>query len=182
MRESDVLEPITPYAASKAWATLYGQYLAVARGAPIVTLRPFSVYGSYEPAGRLIPNIILSFLKKTPLRLAPPKTARDFIHIDDMVEAYIIAAQRPRAGTIFNIGSGKQTTIGEVFALAQRVMHASGDPVWDKAVARSFDTGTWVADVRLAKARLGWKPRTNLAEGLRRTAHWFTKHISLYEK
>ncbi|MCL5072001.1 MAG: NAD-dependent epimerase/dehydratase family protein, partial [Actinobacteria bacterium] len=63
MSEDDKLAPITSYGVSKAWATLYGDYLSFTKEVHIITLRLFGVYGFYEPQGRLIPNVILSLLK-----------------------------------------------------------------------------------------------------------------------
>ena len=181
MSEKDVLHPGTAYGASKAWATMYGEYLALAKKAPVVTLRPFTVYGAYEARGRLIPNIILALLNGEAPRLASPRIARDFIFIDDMIGAYIRAAERPSAGAVFNIGSGKQATIKEIFDVVRDIMEVDVDPRWDRTIGRSFDTNHWVADIRLAQRQLGWKPKTSLQNGLWETVAWFKKNAYLYE-
>jgi nucleoside-diphosphate-sugar epimerase len=180
MRETDSLEPVIPYAVSKAWATLYAEYLTRTQKAPIITLRPFGIYGYYEPQGRLVPNIILALMRGEQPRLASPTTARDFVFVEDMVDAYLNAASRPTAGTIFNIGSGKQTTIKELFIRIQNIMRTDIEPIWDTRVRRSFDTTRWVADVSRAKAALKWKADTKLEDGLARTIHWFKKNRALY--
>ena len=182
MREDDVLKPMTAYGASKAWATLYGQYAALAKKAPIVTLRLSGVYGFYESRGRLIPNVILTLLKNERPRLATPQTASDFIFIDDVVRAYLRAAERPSAGTIFNIGSGEKTTLAEIFSLIAGIMRVRTQPVWDKSMARSFDSRHRVADIRLAQSSLGWEPKTSLRDGLQKTVDWFQKNNAFYSK
>lgn len=184
MKEGDVLAPTTAYGASKAWATLYGQYLARTHGAPIVTLRLFSVYGPYEPyepLGRLVPNLAISFLTGKPFTLTSPRTARDFVFVGDVVDAFLRAARHPASGTVFNIGSGKQTTLKEMFLIARDVAGAKKSFIEDNASARSFDTHRWVADIRLAKEQLGWEPATDLREGLRKTFQWFKKNMRLYK-
>lgn len=181
MKEGDILAPITAYGASKAWATLYCQYLACEQRAPIVTLRPFEVYGPYEPLGRLVPNLIWSFIKHRDPALSSPKNARDFVFVDDLVEAYILAAKRPYAGTIFNIGSGRQSTIREVFEMIKAIMRSDAKPLWGKEKGRSFDTSRWVADIKLAKRCLAWRPETTLREGLLETINWFQANTHLYE-
>ncbi len=180
MRESDILNPLSAYGASKAWATLYGQYLASDQKTPIITLRPFSVYGFYEPLGRLIPNVITSLLRDKSPQLAPPDTARDFVFVDDVINAYFKAAQKPYAGKVFNIGGGKQVTIKEIFSITKAIINVDVQPLWNKKMARSFDTNRWVADITLAEKQLGWKPKTNLRDGLRQTVQWFKNNISLY--
>ena len=180
MRESDALAPITSYAASKAWATLYGQYQALAQKAPIVTLRLFSVYGAYEPSGRLIPNIILGLLRQETIRLSSPQTVRDFIFIEDAVDAYLAAAARPLKGPVFNVGTGRQTSIREIFDLLSQILKIKTKPVWDKSLRRSFDTSYWVADPGLSRRQLGWQAKTDLRQGLSETAIWFKNNLHLY--
>ena len=181
MREADMIDPNTAYAASKAWATLYGRYLALNRKVPIVTLRPFSAYGFYEPLGRLVPNLIVSLIKKRRPHLAAPFVARDFVFIDDVVNAFLLAAAYPSPGAIFNIGTGKQTNLAEIFSIIKDIIGVDIEPVWDKKVSRSFDTGRWVADIKLARKKLNWVPKTSLRNGLELTVDWFKRNMNLYE-
>ncbi len=181
MKEADALHPTTPYGVSKAWATLYGEYLALDAEMPITTVRLFSVYGFYEPRGRLIPNVILSLIRGKSPTLAAPTIVRDFVFINDVIEAFMLVAKRSCAMGIFNIGSGKQSTIEEVFEIIKNLVHSKARPQWDKVVGRSFDTDKWVADIHRAKTQLKWEPKTSLESGLMQTVHWIQKNISLYE-
>lgn len=190
MSEGDLLTPITAYGVSKAWATLYGQYLALAQKVPITTLRLFGVYGFYEPLGRLVPNIILSLLKKEQPTLIASHFARDFVFVDDVVDAYLSAAENcsqliPRSGIvpqfIFNIGSGRQTTLKEIFYFIKDIIRIDIEPIWDNHANHSFDTDRRIADIEMAKIHLGWEPKTNLDNGLQQTVDWFKKNISLYK-
>lgn len=181
MRETDMLDPNTAYGASKAWATLYGRYLALNRKVPIVTLRPLSAYGFYEPLGRLVPNLIVSLIKKRRPHLAAPTVARDFVFIDDVVSACLLAAAHPTAGAIFNVGTGKQTNLAEIFSIMKGIIGVDIKPVWDKKISRSFDTGRWVADIKLAREKLNWVPKTSLRHGLELTVDWFKRNMHLYE-
>ncbi|MBI2024664.1 MAG: NAD-dependent epimerase/dehydratase family protein [Candidatus Harrisonbacteria bacterium] len=181
MREQDRLSPVTAYGASKAWATLYGNYLANDKKFPVTTLRLFGVYGYYEPRGRLIPNIILSFLENSRPKLTNPKFIRDFVFIEDVVDAYIMAAERNIAGSILNVGSGRKTSLQEVFTVIKEIMNSDVRPILEKSKTGIPDINRRVADVQLAKKTLKWKPKTNLRDGLRKTVNWFKDNLDLYE-
>ena len=182
MSERDALRPVTAYGVSKAFATLWGKYLALSRKAPITTLRLFGVYGFYEPRGRLIPNIILSLLNGEKLMLNKPWFKRDFIFIDDVVDVYILAAKKSSSGLVLNIGSGKQASIKEVYSSLLGIIKVPAKPLWNKSRADARDINRRIADIALAKKYLGWKPKTGLDDGLRQTVNWFKKNLFLYDK
>lgn len=181
MKEDDKLIPMTAYGTSKAWATLYCQYLALAQKAPIASLRLFGVYGFYEPQGRLIPNVILSLLKKEQAVLIAPDFVRDFVFVNDVINAYLMAAEQKISG-IFNIGSGTQTSLKDIFYLIKNIIGIDIEPIYAKNADCSFDQNRRIADMTLAVKNLGWKPKTNLESGLQKTVDWFEDNISLYEK
>lgn len=180
MSESDICSPVTSYGVSKVWASLYSKYLSMTKEKNITTLRPFGVYGFYEQKGRLIANIILALLKKEQPTLATYYFARDFVFVDDVVEAYLLAIKNNSAGMIFNIGSGKQTTLGEVFQTIKTIMGKDIEPLLGTSDTGLFDTNRRIADNKLAKKYLGWEPRTNLYNGLEQTIKWFKENVSLY--
>ncbi len=110
--------------------------------------------------------------------LVNPKTARDFVFVDDVVDALVLAARDSSAepGAIYNIGTGVQTTVGEAVDIARRIMGIAAEPVWGTMAARSWDTDTWVGDVRKSREILGWSPRRTFEDGLTETLAWFTQH------
>src|SRR5258708_38705177 len=88
MKEIDSLLPDSYYAATKASATHIAQVFAQKNKKPIIIFRLFSVYGPYEEKSRLIPTAVLSALKNKPLPLTAGSIKRDFIYIDDVIDAY----------------------------------------------------------------------------------------------
>ncbi len=115
IREEDALTPVSFYAAAKAAATLLFQQAARHEGAPIVILRPFSIYGPHEPPHRLIPTAIRACRDGEVLPLTPAGYVRDFVFVDDVVEACLQAAVVDSAvGETLNIGTGVQTSNEEV--------------------------------------------------------------------
>lgn len=182
MSEEDLLEPNSYYAVAKAAQTLLCQYLSHENKLPIITLRPFSVYGPYEESSRLVPTLINNCLKNKDLSLASPQTARDFIFIEDMINAYLKVACYPNlSGHIFNIGTGQQSTLQEIVSLVIKLTKAKVKQNWGTMPGRSFDTNIWLADISKAKKLFKWQPRYNLEEGLKKTIIWFKKNKHLYQ-
>ena len=174
MRESDLLEPNSYYAVAKSAQTLVCQHMARADRRPINTLRLFSVYGPYEEPSRLVPTLIRHCLEGRTLDMVSPDTARDFIHVDDVIEAYLQVGQLSlQCGEVFNIGAGVQSTMRDV---VKAVLHSTRAGVrvnWGSMPARNWDTETWLADVTKVRRVLKWIPRIGLAEGIDRTVAWF---------
>jgi dolichol-phosphate mannosyltransferase len=173
--ESEGLEPNSHYAVAKAAAALYCQFVARRDGAPISTLRLYSAYGPYEDPQRLVPMLVRRGLAGEFPPLVAPETARDYVYVDDIVEAFILAAIRARnhPGAIYNIGSGMQTQLGEVVEVVRRVLRIASEPEWSSMPQRRWDTSVWVADPQHAADQLGWKAAVSFEEGFRRTVAWF---------
>ncbi len=176
--EDDRIDPNSEYAVSKASATLYCQFIARRNKVKITTLRLYSVFGPYEEPGRLIPTIIVHGLRGLLPPLVDPGIARDFVFINDVEDAYLLAAQSLRIGTgdIFNIGNGKQTTLAEVVDLTRRLMHIEVEPKWGSMVNRAWDTTTWRADITKISTKIGWRPSISFEQGFLQTIEWFQTH------
>lgn len=173
MREDDFPEPNSHYAAAKLAQTMLCQYTARSKDKSMVTFRLFSVYGPYEDPSRLVPTLIRRCLKEESLQMVSPQTARDFIFIEDVVDAYInIKPLLGCRGQIFNIGSGTQVSIKEITGLVLGLTGAKVDVQWDAMQSRIWDTPFWVGDVRRAKEILGWQAKTSLEKGLNQTIEW----------
>ena len=175
MNEDDILKPISFYAATKASATLLCQVFAKEYRKPIVTLRPFSVYGPYEEGNRFIPTIMKAAIENKPIKLTPGSQRRDFIYIQDVVNVYIkaLSCGKKLSGQILNMGTGIEHTNDEV---VQTLFRVTGKKVKIEKGAfpkRLWDTPHWVADISKTKKLLSWKPKFTLEEGLRYTYNWF---------
>ena len=110
--EDERLEPNSHYAATKASATLLCRCIARSRDVRMPTLRLYSVYGPYEEPNRLVPSLIVHGLRGELPPLTAPATVRDFVYVDDVVDAYLLAATRGGGdpGAVYNVGSGTQTS------------------------------------------------------------------------
>lgn len=183
MKETDVLEPISDYAVAKAAATHYCLKEALTHALPIYTIRPFSVYGDYEAPSRLIPTVLQGFLTGQELHLSSPSNVRDFIYIDDMVNAYLmLAAQKPTDHYIFNIGSGVESRIAQVVDLVRELSGTLVNVQWQVTTPRPWEPLHWQANIERAQAVLGWQPIYSLKDGLARTMAWFENNQHFYSK
>ena len=173
MRESDLLEPNSYYAVAKSAQSLVCQHMARADRRPINTFRLFSVYGPYEEPTRLVPTIIRRCLAGQSLSMVSPDTARDFIHVDDVVNAYLQVGQlNLQCGEVFNIGTGIQSTMREVVKAVMSASHSTVKVGWGSMQAREWDSDTWFADISKVRRVLKWTPRISLAEGIGKTTDW----------
>lgn len=181
MRESDVPEPVGDYGVSKVAAALHCRSEALQKGLPVATLRLFSPYGPWDDPKRFIPYLLAALLRGEAPRLSTPHSVRDWVYIDDVLDLYLrtdeLAILR---GDIINVGSGRQSSLGEVVALAEQLTGSATRAVWGGVAAQRVEPTCWVADVAKAKALLGWEPRTGLAEGLEKTVGWMREHLALY--
>jgi dolichol-phosphate mannosyltransferase len=163
--EDEPLEPNSAYAAAKAAATSH----ALERGA--VVLRLYSAYGPWEEPNRLVPTLLSRALAGELPPLVSPTIARDFVHVDDVCEAFVLAAGAER-GRVYNVGSGRQTTVAELVEATRQLLALEAEPDWGSMPDRSWDTETWVANPQRIRDELGWEARIGLEDGLRRTLDW----------
>jgi nucleoside-diphosphate-sugar epimerase len=170
--ESEALEPNSVYGVAKAAATLLGSVAADLHGLAVTTLRLYSVYGRYEEPGRFVPALVEAALRESLPPLASPNVARDFVWVGDVVDAYLRASSVPDARGVYNVGSGRQTTLAEAVEVARRVFGVTEEPSWSSMPDRSWDTELWLADVAKIERELGWRPTVDFEEGLVRTAAW----------
>ena len=173
--EDELLQPNSHYAITKAAATYYCQFAARTTGVNAVTVRLYSVYGPYEEPARLIPTLIVHGLRGQLPPLVSPATARDFVYVDDAVDAMLlVAGARPvPRGTVLNVCSGSQTTLASAVAIARKLMRIPADPVWSSMRARSWDTDVWVGSPAAAEREIGWRARFDFETGMRHTTAWF---------
>lgn len=176
--ETDWLEPNSAYAVGKASATLLGRFVARSAGCKILTLRLYSAFGPWEEPKRLMPTLLLRALDRTWPPFVNPASARDYVYVDDVIDAFVRAAAAPpdTAGEIFNVGTGVQTTLKDLVDLVARLLGVPVEPRWGAMEDRVWDTGVWVSDSRHANAVLGWQPRTTLEQGVRTFVEWFAEN------
>ncbi len=175
--------PLTPYGVSKLAATHYVSHYRRAGLLPAVSLIPANVYGPGQQAGEdgaVVPAFMREALRGEPMTIeGDGSQTRDFVYVEDLVEAVQLAwrwlgeggGQAPEAPAVFNIGTGKQTSISHLAELVEKTV---GRPLGRRyRPPRSGDISRSSLSPRLAGRLLGWSPRVSLEEGLKRTYEWW---------
>jgi nucleoside-diphosphate-sugar epimerase len=182
--EDQMPEPNSDYAVMKAAATLHCRFVAQRDDAHVVTLRLYSVYGPWEEPGRLMPTLVARGLEGRLPPLVSPDTSRDFVSVRDAERAFLQAAERTDVdrGSVFNIGSGRQTTLREVVEVSRTQMGIAEEPQWGTEPQRSWDAAVWVADARKAREQLDWAAKDDLPTGFALLADWLREHPSHWSR
>ncbi len=181
-REEQTPSPVSPYSASKVASTYFAQMMYKTFNMPIVTLRPFLTYGGGQEEGRLIPSLILRGLRKEPINVTKGEQTRDFIYVEDVVDAYIRASQTPAAlGEIINIGTGKEIPIQLVVSTIAKKMNIPSQKINTTLPYRSGEVMHFYPRISKAKKILNWSPRTSFEEGIEKTINWYREHYARKE-
>jgi nucleoside-diphosphate-sugar epimerase len=181
--EGEALVPNSYYAVAKAASTMLGRYLAEQQGLNVTTLRLSSVYGPWEEPRRLVPTLIASGTKGRLPPLVSPDIARDFVHVDDVCDAFTAVASASRLPCpVYNIGSGSQTTMREIVELARTQFAIAQEPEWGTHEPRGWDASVWVSDPRRALKEFGWHARIGLSDGFAQTVGWLRDRTELWTR
>lgn len=173
MSEEDILEPQTMYGATKASGTMLSRAFAKKYDKPIVTVRPFSVYGPGEADHRFIPTVIRALTKQEELFL-DRLPYHDWIYIDDVIEGILAVIDQADTlkGSAVNIGTGREYRNQEVVSMLELVSGLHTKII--ETPMRPKDSTNWVADNRTLRL-CGWKPKVQLMDGLRKTYEAYIK-------
>ena len=174
-KEDEKPEPNSHYAISKLSSAYLIQYLAKTKNLPAVNLRLYSVYGPWEEPDRLVPRLVENSQRNSLPSLVSPEVSRDFVYVDDCVEAFIHTAclMKPEIyGQSFNIAAGEKVTIKRIVETAIREFGLSVTPEWNTISNRNWDLTDWYGNAEKAHQLLKWKAKTSLTEGLKKTAAW----------
>jgi nucleoside-diphosphate-sugar epimerase len=181
MSESDVLEPNGLYGISKAAFTHYCMWKAKTDGLPITAFRLFAAYGPYEDKMRLFPSLLVPLLRKDRPKLGNPGSVRDFIFVDDVVDAFGSAAESKKSdGEILNLGTGIQHTVKDAADIACAKL--GGEVEWGAldAKKRQSEPKSWVADMKKTFGTLNWRPKNPLEGGMEKSIAWYRDNLKYY--
>ena len=176
----------TPYQITKMLGELYCNFFYNHYGLPVVKTRFFNSFGPGEIPGQyrnVIPNFIYWAMKGESLPLTGTgEETRDFTYVDDLIDGLLRAGYYDGAiGKEFNLASGKET---KIIDLANRISDLTGNKAGIRFLSRrKWDTKSrLLASVDRAKALVGYVPKTEFDEGLKRTVEWFKEKWDLIEQ
>ena len=163
--EKHPINCVTPYALSKYLAEEIITFNQTHRGLCSNILRLFNVYGPNQKGNYLIPSLIsqAKSAKNFTVNTLAPK--RDYVFVDDVVEAFVAAALSERHGSIYNIGSGVSYSVKEIIDIIKFETGVT-IPTTTTGLSRPNEVMDVVSDNRLAVNDLGWRPSTTIEEGL----------------
>jgi len=179
--EESPLQPNSPYAASKAAADLLCRAYYKAYGLPIIITRSSNNYGPYQFPEKLIPLMIRNTLigKELPV-YGEGKQVRDWLYVEDNCRAIDLVLQKGRLGEVYNIGGGCEKRNIEVVELICDILkdHPKTPGLEPKIQFITDPRGAahdfrYALDCTKIKKELGWEPRVNFEEGLKRTVEWY---------
>src|SRR5208282_2114276 len=172
-------DPISPYAVAKLASEHYLISFYRCYQLETVALRYFNIFGPRQDpsspySGVLAKFITLMLRGEQPAIYGDGEQSRDFTYIDNAVEANLLACKAPAAraaGQVFNVATGRRVTLNETFKLLQGLTSYKGQPKYGPE--RGGDIKHSLADISKAEAALGYKPKVDFEEGLRRTVEWY---------
>src|SRR5271168_2817672 len=172
-------DPISPYAVAKLASELYLTSFYRCYGQETVALRYFNIFGPRQDPSSPYSGVLAKFITemlsgRQPTIFGDGEQSRDFTYIDNVVEGNLLACKAPAsqvAGKMFNVATGRRVTLNETFKALQGLTSYSGSPIY--AAERGGDIKHSLADISLAEAHLGYRPKVSFEEGLRKTVDWY---------
>lgn len=166
IQESDPARPNNPYALSKHLAEQLCEFAATYEQIPVVVLRLFNIYGVGQRPEFLIPTLLNQVRAKQEIHVMDLSPRRDYVFVDDVLNAFTKAMDVPEGYHCLNIGSGTSYSVREIIDILQKA--AGTDlPVVSACAARRNEIPDVRADITRARAVLGWRPEWDLPAGIR---------------
>ncbi|MGI9123879.1 MAG: NAD-dependent epimerase/dehydratase family protein [Mycobacterium sp.] len=173
--EDSPADPASPYGAAKLAGEFYLNSFRHLYGMDCAHIAPANVYGPrQEPQGEagVVAVFIAAMLAGRPTTVfGDGSNTRDYVYVDDVVDAFVLAAQTAGSGRRFNIGTGVETSDRQLHGVVAAALGAPDTPRF--APPRLGDLARSCLDPGRAEAVLGWRPQVDLHEGVRRTAEYF---------
>jgi UDP-glucose 4-epimerase len=174
IKEDHPVEPDSPYGCTKLCEEKLALAYSKLYSTEVICLRYFNVYGPnqrFDAYGNAIPIFVFRMLRGEPLYIyGTGEQTRDFVHVDDVVQANILAASADGISGVFNIASGKSITVNRLVELIMD--YGKGTSAIEYTVKRPGDVLHSLADITAAAGVLGYAPAVRIEEGLRSYVNW----------
>ena len=179
--EDHLLEPNSPYSASKASSDLLARAFYRTHGLPVCVTRCSNNYGPYQFPEKVIPLFVTNLLDGQPVPLyGDGGNVRDWLHVDDHCRGIQLVAEHGSPGEIYNIGGGTELSN---LALTEHLLDATGVG-WDlveRVTDRKGHDRRYSVDISKIKGELGYAPRVPFDTGLADTVRWYADNRAWWE-
>ncbi len=182
--ESTPLRPLNAYAVSKITQEMLSLQYHLAYGLDVVILRPFNHTGPGQTDNFVIPTLAKQFAEIAKGKHVPTievgnlETIRDYTDVADMVQAYILAAEKGESGEIYNIGTGNGASVRELIEMFKKITGMSVEVVVKEEIVRHADVPALVCDATKFKQITSWEPSISLETTLQNVYnYWKEKSI-----
>ena len=181
--EKHPLQPQSPYSASKIAADSMAMSFYNSFNLPVTIARPFNTYGPRQSARAIIPTIITQIASgKKEIKLGDLSPTRDFNYVEDCCRAFIMLSQSEKTiGETVNIGSNFEISISDTLKLIKELMSSDVAFINDQQRIRPKKSEVyrlWCDNKKIYKL-VGYKPQTNIQDGLKKTIDWITQSENL---
>jgi UDP-glucose 4-epimerase len=176
--ETHVMKPLSPYGLSKLCGEQYLSYFHRVSGLQAVSLRYANVYGPrQDPEGEA--GVVAIFIQKMlnneqPVIYGNGRQTRDFVFVDDVVEANLAMMGQETQGT-YNVGTGVETSINDLFRIL--VQHTGSSCKEMHGPAKKGEQARSVIDSTKLRQEVSWEPKADLTEGLKKTVEYFRARL-----
>jgi UDP-glucose 4-epimerase len=162
--ETMIPQPVSPYSMTKVFAETAIQTFSSIYKLDYTILRLFNFFGPKMPQNFFIPQLIHSLKYETEFQMTEGEQARDFLYIDDIIQAHILAATNVKAkNNIFNVCSGKSITLKEFVIECKEALQSNCDIAFGALPYRESEIWNMVGDNTKIKEMLGFDPRSEIA-------------------
>ncbi len=169
--ENQLPNPPSPYSVTKIASEYLCQQYALELGFSLVIFRLATFYGPENPPHRLIPQIINNALKNQNIHINSGNKKRDYLYVDDAVDALekSISLLQNKKIEIINLGGGKSYTLKDLVNKTIKLTQSQSKIVYNAYPDRILEADEWLLDITKAQSLLRWSPKTSLEEGLQKT-------------
>ena len=185
--EKHPLQAQSPYSASKISADAMAMSFYNSFDLPLSIVRPFNTYGPRQSARAVIPTIITQIASgKKEIRLGDTSPTRDFNYVEDCCRGFIMIAESDKTiGETINIGSNSEISIGDTLNMIKELMSSDVTFINDQQRNRPEKSEVYRlwCDNKKINELVGYKPKINIQNGLKKTIDWITKpeHLKMYK-
>jgi len=178
--KEDKIRPIGVYAVSKHGGAAFCESYRELYGMNVTIVRYFNVYGPAQDWRRVVPPVMSGFIIRMlrgerPIIYGSGEKRRDFIYVDDVNDFHMLVLENPRSeGRVFNVGTGVNYSIIEIYELVEELLQTGLKPIFKPDLPG--EAQVTLADITAARG-LGWEPRVDIHEGLRRSVQYIQERV-----